>query len=464
MRLRLMAAPAFAALLLLLLAPPAARACSCIVQGARPCARFWSAPVVFVGLVAEEAKAEKDEGGWPRRMFRLNVEESFRGGVAGTVEVLTGQGGGDCGYGFAVGKKYIVYAHPDKQGRLTTSICSATRPLEQAGEEIEFIRGLAKAPPVAAVFGTIRFNARDLKADAYTQRPVDGAKVLLEGGGLRREAATDAEGKFQFTDLPPGTYTVKASPPEHTEGESETKPFELLAHRCADLYFHLTWGGRIGGRVTDERGDPVKLLWVYLFPAELDPRENTNFYRYPSVLTKDDGRYEFSGVPPGRYLIVVNPHNAPSINEPPHPRTFFPGVEDPAQAEVLRVGEGEKLTGRDIRLARRLVEREVTGVVVWPDGRPAAKGVSVHLHGADSARREVSSAAADAQGRFTLKGWEGATFLVTATANLEGGKQMCAGPVEVALKGEDAAPVRLVIRTPYGNCLANYQRKSAPKP
>jgi hypothetical protein len=444
---------------LLLLAPAAARACSCIATSGRPCGRFWSAPVVFVGLVTDEAKVERDESGWGSRVFRLNVEESFRGEAAGTVEVVTGRGGGDCGYQFAVGTKYIVYAHADKQGRLTTSICSATRPLEKAGEEIEFIRNLAKAEPLASVFGTVRFSARDLKTDGYTQRPVDGVQVSLEGAGLRREAATDAEGKFQFTGLPPGTYTVKAAAPEHTEITGETKPFELLAHRCADLYFHVTWGSRIGGRVTNERGEPVKLLWVYLFPAELDPKEIDNFHKYPSVLTKDDGHYEFAGVAPGRYLLVVNPHNAPRVDEPPHPRTFFPGVEDPAQAEVVRVGEGEKVAGRDIRLARRLVEREVTGVVVWPDGRPAGKGVSVHLDSADISWGSVSNTSADEQGRFTLKGWEGGTFLLTATANLEDGKQKCAGPVEVTLRGEESAPVRLVIRTPYGNCLAGYQRK-----
>jgi len=60
------------------------------------------------------------------------------------------------------------------------------------------------------------------------------------------------------------------------------------------------------------------------------------------------------------------------------------------------------------------------------------------------------------EGRFTLRGWDGGTFLVTATVNMEGGKQMCAGPVEVTL-GERTEAVRLVVKTPYGNCLANYK-------
>lgn len=459
MRLQLKTALAVCALALL--APAAARACSCVVQSARPCARAWTAPVVFVGVAAEERPAPKDEGGWGRRAFAFNVEETFRGAAAGSVEVFTGMGGGDCGYEFVVGTRYLVYAHADKSGALATSICSATRRAEDARGDLEYLRGLRGHAPEAAVYGVVIFNSRDLSKGAHLSEPASGAKVVVEGGALRREVATDAEGKFEVTGLPAGSYTVKVAGRQHASGLNETKPFELRPAQCADLHFFMTWDGRVEGRVTNEADRPVSVARLHLAPVGLDAKELSSHTKTLTAYSNDEGRFEFKGVPPGRYLIVFNPEGVSRIDEPPYPRTFMPGADDEAGAAVVTVGEGERVTGQDIRLTRRRVEREITGTVVWPDGRPAGTGTTVHLFYTALPHRDVSGAAADEHGRFTLRGWDGETFLVTAVANLEDGKQMCAGPAEVSARGERIAPVRLVIRTPYGNCLMNYKRPGA---
>lgn len=459
MRLKLKAALALCALALF--APAAARACSCIAQSARPCARAWSAPVVFVGVAAEERKGVKDQEGWGRRAFRFNVEETFRGSAAGSVEVLTGRGGGDCGYNFVVGTRYLVYAHEGKDGALSTGICSATRPAERAREDLEYLRGLSRHAPEASVYGVVLFNSRDLLKGAYLREPVSGAKVVVEGDSARREAATDAEGKFEVSGLPAGRYTVKVSGREHASSLDEPKPFELRPAQCADLYFSMTWGGRVAGRVTDESGGPVRSARLHLAPVGLGAKEFSSHDKTLTAYSDEEGRYEFDGVPPGRYLIVFNPDGLSRIDEPPYPRTFLPGTGEEAEATVVTVGEGERVTGQDVRLTRRRAEREITGTVVWSDGRPAGTNVSAHLYYAAHPHRDVSSSAVDEQGRFTLRGWDGETFVVTATANLEGGKQMCAGPAEVSTRGERIAPLKLVVRTPYGNCLRNYKRPDA---
>jgi hypothetical protein len=50
------------------------------------------------------------------------VVEEFHGEVSAEVDVHTGSGGSDCGYGFVEGSTYLVYASGATDGRLSTSI------------------------------------------------------------------------------------------------------------------------------------------------------------------------------------------------------------------------------------------------------------------------------------------------------------------------------------------------------
>src|ERR1041385_658039 len=49
-------------------------------------------------------------GSGSHRAVTFNVLSSYRGNVSGKVSVLTGLGGGDCGFDFETGKQYLVYA------------------------------------------------------------------------------------------------------------------------------------------------------------------------------------------------------------------------------------------------------------------------------------------------------------------------------------------------------------------
>ncbi|MES1258121.1 MAG: carboxypeptidase regulatory-like domain-containing protein [Acidobacteriota bacterium] len=117
------------------------------------------------------------------------------------IEIATGLGGGDCGYPFQNGQDYVVYAGQNGTGGLETGLCSRTRPLKDAREDMEYFAAMANAPATSEL--------RVLTA--YPGTPAKpGVTIVAEREGSRYRAFTDASGDARFTGLAPGEYTLHA--------------------------------------------------------------------------------------------------------------------------------------------------------------------------------------------------------------------------------------------------------------
>jgi hypothetical protein len=142
-------------------------ACTCAVSptGTPPCQSAWTADAVFTGTVVDIADGtvvdiadpgpaifrpgtNPSQTTFPKKKVQFKITEALAGISADQKEIVieTGRGGGDCGYGFQIGSDYIVYAYKS-QGALGTGICSPTRPIEKAAEDLKYFHGLANAPP-----------------------------------------------------------------------------------------------------------------------------------------------------------------------------------------------------------------------------------------------------------------------------------------------------------------------------
>src|SRR5204862_1834029 len=119
------------------LAARPAYACTCMQSGPA-CEEFWKVDAVFVGRVlAIDATTADDERSVPqrKRLVHFEVIEPYRNAAPLQEDVLTGMGGGDCGYDFKVDETYIVYAYRSG-GRLTTGICSRTETIGKASIDL----------------------------------------------------------------------------------------------------------------------------------------------------------------------------------------------------------------------------------------------------------------------------------------------------------------------------------------
>ena len=126
-----------------------ADACSCLPSGP-PCQNLFQSDVVFVGTVTgirPMRAPETERLVLERRIVAFNVEKGVRGINGSAVDVRTGSGGGDCGFDFKIGERYVVYAYRHPDGWLSTGTCSRTRLAADAAEDLAYFGALPAPAP-----------------------------------------------------------------------------------------------------------------------------------------------------------------------------------------------------------------------------------------------------------------------------------------------------------------------------
>src|SRR6266850_1294911 len=330
--------------------------CSCM-GGSTPCHAFGGSSAVFVGTAIAVKTAERkpaakpSEVDWTPRTFKFAVEQAYLGVEGAEVDVATGMGGGDCGYGFKLGERYLVYAYRyGENNRLATGICTRTKPYASANEDLAFLGTLSSVAPGVTIYGEIRRQReRVAKGDTVPVGPLEDAALVVEGEGERKEIRADEQGRYRVSGLRPGKLKVTLQLPDELTVNKKEQEITVADRGCAVVNYYVVDNGRISGRVFDSEGQPAAHLLLALVEADdLEPE-----LHYSKLeRTNDEGRYSFAGVPPGRYLLAVNLTRYPQPDDPTnaYPRTFYPGVTDRSQAEVISLGAGENLRERDLRL------------------------------------------------------------------------------------------------------------------
>jgi len=147
-------------LLLLITLPAVGWSCSCVVSplGSPACKAASSYAVIFTGVVSqivEPVSTRTPFGGTtvaPRAHFRIS--EIFKGLDKSTSDIELLMGSFPCTVGFERGVEYIVYASRDAHtGEYSASICSPTRPVTSAAEDLAYFHHLADSPPLGEIRG-----------------------------------------------------------------------------------------------------------------------------------------------------------------------------------------------------------------------------------------------------------------------------------------------------------------------
>jgi protocatechuate 3,4-dioxygenase beta subunit len=309
--------------------------------------------------------------------------------------------------------------------------------------------------------------------DGTSSTPIGSAVVTLEGsataGGNGRNSPrvlTDAQGRFYFSDVAAGSYTITATKPGWLPGAvgrrrpgGQAVPIDVRAgDRASDLSIALWRTSVIAGRVLDESGDPMVGVDVRVFQRSfVAGRPQWRFA--VRAITDDRGVYRLAALTPGDYLVCVpaTVNSTPAslaignlsqtylmtmtatgaapmdfrpastavpgsdirlssvLNLPDVPptagawttftTTYYPSAASVGAATVIRTTAGRERTGVDI-VVRRQPTWQLSGSVTLPDGG-AAVDHAVHLLPAESADAPIvdaGTATTDGRGHFVFYG------------------------------------------------------------
>ncbi|HTK83277.1 MAG TPA: hypothetical protein VL633_13405 [Bacteroidota bacterium] len=322
-------------------------ACQCF--SGPPCDAYKYSSVVFVG----ELLGRQDSGfAWGNVgrfgiLYSFKVTKWYKGTQSDEIQIMSGVGGGDCGYFFDKGIPYLIYADSIRGGILYTDICTRTRPLREATIDLSYLDNLPRSAEQTHVWGSVM--EFDSLTDYYIKfKPRPRVEVSTVSNGSHLRTFSDSLGNFEFIDLPPDSYKFSITVPRNFEleyGDAYTE-VRLVPSGCTTIPLTLVPDGRITGRILDSGGKPVPKIDVEL--VAVDSIYSKNSYLYiigTSGYTNQNGQYTIRRVPPGQYFVGINLGVRVSGRQ-----VYPPTLLSQRVARRVSIGLGEYLDNIDIRI------------------------------------------------------------------------------------------------------------------
>lgn len=271
--------------------------------------------------------------------------------------------------------------------------------------------------------------------DILTHKPLAGARVKLQAGDLLLFTRCDANGRFQFPEIPAGNYLVAPDQPGYLAfGQTVRAAYSIISGTPTQVHFPLKPYAVVSGRVTDSAGVPMQGASVELLRLRaIDPEHgdlptvgrraivgNREMVVADGAVTNDLGEYRFARRSAGSYYVGARPAGHRDDGDETERLTYYPRVLRAESARAIAVSDGQQVSGIDIQLIRQAGVR-ISGRAVPPADSPKGRSAMVSTYVVawrqDAPQEEEAMLPSYAvEGAFELKNFLPGQYVVEAVA------------------------------------------------
>lgn len=343
---------------------------SCVYMGPL-CSRWQDYDAIFDGTATSIRRVDRELEIGDRkvpaadRLVTFKIHDRWRGAEGSEIELLLSGGFGTwTSHSFSVepGARYLIFARY-WNGHYTTSTCDPSAEYGKTGEVLEFLESLRRPPAGGRIFGQIG-QASTTFANGASGHHVPPTTLTLRGI-TGAQSITPRDGRFEFTQLPAGAYSLTVAPVSGLTGDSTQTIYLADRRACAQVDIYFQHDTSISGLLLAPDGRPAAGVNVNLAPARTWRKEVT---RTASATTDANGYFQFRAMPPGDYVVGVNIDD--NVAYDPYPRTMY--VDAAGEPEAVRVDAGQHVGLSPWTIGPALATRRVRLRIVEGGGRPLA--------------------------------------------------------------------------------------------
>jgi hypothetical protein len=287
--------------------------------------------------------------------------------------------------------------------------------------------------------------------------PLGRARIVLTSPALpdSRVTLSRADGRYEFTRLPAGSYFLSASHTGYATqayGEKRGTPAPVTladGQALTSLDFPLPPAGVIAGRILDEDDRPFAGATVDALVPRIEQGQPT-LAAVATTESDDRGEFRLTGLPAGTYYVSAFDPAFAHVGDETGPlrysATYYPGVAAPDRATAVTVTPGVEPPAGGISFVLKMVRpARVSGRITAPNQSRLASGTVIMTHATTALTVPSQDSMIFPDGTFTFSNVLPGRYEVRARGELAPGGTAHFATLRLLIEGSDLTNLEMAL-------------------